>query len=152
MKLDDLYRDVILDHHRHPRGCHPLHHANASSSGLNPSCGDEVTVNLDIQGGSIAEIQVEGRGCAISTAAGSMLAERAKGLTVDELRGMTESLREMLKTGKLPEGLEIGDMEALQGVSRFPVRVKCAMLPLVTVMQAVDAFAAGVDPADVSTE
>lgn len=152
MKLDDLYRDVILDHHRHPRGSHTLDQANATSAGLNPSCGDEVTVNLNIQGGSIAAIQVAGKGCAISTAAGSMLAERAKGLTVEELRGMTESLREMLKTGQVPADVDIGDLEALQGVSRFPVRVKCAMLPLVTAMQAVDAFETGVDAADATTE
>ena len=152
MKLDDLYRDVILDHHRHPRGRDPLARANASSSGMNPACGDEVTVHLDIDRGCVAGICVEGHGCAISTAAGSMLAEIAGGMTTEELKRMTQSLREMLKTGELPDGVEIGDLEALRGVSRFPVRVKCAMLPLVTAIQALDSFETGGGAKQVSTE
>ena len=119
---------------------------------MNPSCGDEVTVNLEIAQGTIAGIYVYSRGCAISTAAGSMLADIAFGMTTDELRGMTELLRHMLKTGQLPTDTEIGDLEALRGVSQFPVRVKCAMLPLVTALQALDSFENDGGAKQVSTE
>jgi len=137
MSLDDLYRDVILDHHQHPRGAAPIEGANAESSGVNPTCGDEVTVTFRIEGDKVAEASVIGRGCAISTAAGSMLAERMKGMTVAELKALTEDVRQMLKTGQVPARDDLGDLEALAGVSRFPVRVKCAMLPLVTALQAI---------------
>jgi nitrogen fixation protein NifU and related proteins len=137
---DDLYREVILDHHRHPRCTSPLEHANAHSSGMNPACGDEVSVNLDIQEGAVKAIQVEGKGCAISTAAGSMFADRVKGMTTRELKALAAEVRSMLTSGKPPDPDDLGDLEALLGVSRFPVRVKCAMLPIATALEAVASF------------
>ena len=137
---DDLYREVILDHHRHPRCTAPLKHPNAHSSGMNPACGDEVSVNLDIQGGAIRDIQVRGKGCAISTAAGSMFADRVKGMTTSELKTLAAEVRAMLTSGKGPGPDTLGDLEALLGVSRFPVRVKCAMLPIATALEAVASF------------
>jgi len=140
MNFDELYRDVILDHHQHPRGARPLDKSNADSSGLNPTCGDDVTVKFLIVDDTIAEVEVQGHGCAISTAAGSMFAERVKGMRLDDLKSLIQGLRTLLKTGEIPPDLELGDLEALAGVSRFPVRVKCAMLPLATAEQAIAAF------------
>ena len=140
MSFDELYRDVILDHHRNPRGAGPIHECNADSAGMNPTCGDEVTVKLHIADEKVAEIQVTGHGCAISTASGSMFAERAKGMPLEDLKRLTESMRRLLKTGEIPVNEELGDLEALAGVSKFPIRVKCAMLPLVTARQAIEAF------------
>ena len=140
MNFDELYRDVILDHHQHPRGAAPLLTSNADSSGMNPTCGDDVTIKLLIADDVVTDIQVEGHGCAISTASGSMFAERAKGMHLDELRRLTATMRHLLKTGEIPVDQELGDLEALAGVSKFPIRVKCAMLPLATAMQAIEAF------------
>jgi nitrogen fixation NifU-like protein len=140
MSTDDLYKEVILDHHRHPRCHEPLVHHNAASSGMNPSCGDEVTVHLDIRDGRVAGIHLEGRGCAISTAAGSMFAAKANGMTTEALKGIADTVRKMLTSGAAPTDADIGDLEALVGVSRFPVRVKCAMLPIATALEAVASF------------
>lgn len=140
MNFDDLYRDVILDHHSNPRGAHPLHQCNADSKGMNPTCGDEVTVKLLIENDCVTDIEVAGHGCAISTASGSMLAERVKGMSLDELKRLAATMRRLLKTGQIPVDEELGDMEALAGVAKFPIRVKCAMLPLATAEQAIEAF------------
>jgi len=140
MNFNELYRDVILDHHKHPRGNAPLASSNADSSGLNPTCGDDVTVRFLIEDESVRDVQVTGHGCAISTAASSMFAEKAKGLRIDELKILTERVRTLLKTGEVPPDLEFGDLEALAGVSRFPIRVKCAMLPIATAEQAIEGF------------
>jgi nitrogen fixation NifU-like protein len=137
MSFEDLYKEVILDHHQHPRCTEPLLHYNARSSGMNPSCGDEVTVRLNILGGRVEGVYVAGKGCAISTAAGSMFAAKVKGVKTDELRSIAETIRIMLTSGNVPEDADIGDLEALVGVSRFPVRVKCAMLPIATALKAV---------------
>jgi len=137
MSFDDLYREVILDHHHHPRCTAPLDRANAHSSGMNPSCGDEVTVHLDIREDAVRGVQVAGRGCAISTAAGSIFADKLEGMTTEEIKALAEAVREMLTTGAVPERTDLGDLEALIGVSRFPVRVKCAMLPIATTLEAV---------------
>ncbi len=136
MSSDDLYREIILDHHKHPRGTDHPHICNASSSGMNPSCGDEVTIRLNIEGDRIREAQVQSKGCAVSTASGSILAQKIPGMRVEDVRALAETVREMLKTGDVREGFDLGDFEALSGVSRFPVRVKCAMLPIAAILQA----------------
>ena len=154
MIADEIYREVILDHHKHPRGVAPLDAYNASSSGMNPSCGDEVEIRLRIEGDTVRDVQVASRGCAVSTAAGSMLAEQVKGRDVNTLRALAADLREMLKTGELPASEHLGDFEALAGVSRFPVRVKCAMLPIAAMAQALEAYASSgkAEATGVSTE
>lgn len=133
--LDDLYREVVLEHHRHPHGQAPLARADAEAEGSNPSCGDEVTVRLAFEGGRIAAVQVASRGCAISTAAGSMLAARLEGATPAEARLVVASFRELLAGYDRCDD-DLGDLAALAGVRRFPLRVKCALLPLTTLEQA----------------
>ena len=140
MNFDELYRDVILDHHQHPRGAAPIGKCNADASGLNPTCGDDVTVKFMIDDDKVVDVEIKGHGCAISTAAGSMFAERVKGMHLADLKSLTQTLRTLLKTGEVPSDLDLGDLEALAGVSRFPIRVKCAMLPLATAEQAISVF------------
>jgi nitrogen fixation NifU-like protein len=133
---DDLYREVLLDHYHDPRGRDPITGVTATASGDNPLCGDECDVRVRLAGDRIEAVQVEGRGCAISVAAGSILAELVEGLTVDDARSLTEALRGLLRGEPVPDDLDLGDLEALAGVQRFPMRVKCAMLPWVTLVQA----------------
>ncbi|HPW54247.1 MAG: SUF system NifU family Fe-S cluster assembly protein [Thermoanaerobaculaceae bacterium] len=141
--LDDLYREVVLDHQRHPRGREPLARVDASAHGFNPVCGDEVEVRLALDAESVAGVQVTGRGCAICTASGSMLAELVPGLDVAEVFRLIEGFRDLLRGNEVPPELDLGDLAGLGGVARFPVRVKCAMLPWVTLEDAVRSHAIG---------
>ncbi|NOZ78111.1 MAG: SUF system NifU family Fe-S cluster assembly protein [Acidobacteria bacterium] len=134
--LDQLYREVILDHHRHPRGRHHLERVDVEESGLNPSCGDEVTLQLELDGDIITDVAVIGRGCAVSTASGSMLAELVKGRSIDDARKIAEIFKRMMHGDDPPSEMDLGDLEALTGVRQFPVRVKCALLPWVTLLRA----------------
>ncbi|MEA1979760.1 MAG: SUF system NifU family Fe-S cluster assembly protein [candidate division Zixibacteria bacterium] len=136
-QLDDMYRDIILDHYRSPRGKKPVDTADISSEGMNPSCGDEIDMQVELGDGLVKDIHVNCRGCAISVASGSMLAEISKGKSLDELIAIAEVVKKMLKgeIDEIPE--ELGDIDALQGVKQFPVRIKCALLSWVTFLEGV---------------
>jgi nitrogen fixation NifU-like protein len=149
---DELYREVVLDHHRRPRGRAPLARVDASARGLNPVCGDEVELRLTLDGDEVAGVQVSGRGCAICTASGSMLAELVPGQSVGEVLAVADGFRALMHGRDLPAAIDLGDLEALAGVSRFPVRVKCAMLPWVTLENALLPRAAAPETRVVSTE
>jgi len=140
-QLDDLYREVVLDHYRHPRGRKKLSHADVSVEGFNPTCGDHVQVALEVENGTIREAQVECQGCSISVASGSMMAELMVGKSKEDVDRLAESFKAMMH-GRDPEaGLDLGDLEALEGVRQFPVRIKCALLAWTTVQEALAAFA-----------
>lgn len=142
-QLDDMYRDIILDHYRSPRGKKPVDTADISSEGMNPSCGDEIDMQVEIGEGLVKHIHVNCRGCAISVASGSMLAEISKGKSLDELIVIAELVKKMLK-GELKEvPEELGDIDALQGVKQFPVRVKCALLSWITFLEGVKNYKDG---------
>ncbi len=126
-QFDDLYRDLILDHYRRPRNRGRLAGATVHAEGANPVCGDEVLLELRLEDGRIAQAAFDGQGCSISQASASMLTEHVAGRTVDEARALAHAFEEML-VGGAPPGPELGDLEAFQGVARFPIRVKCAML------------------------
>ncbi len=137
--LDELYREVVMDHGRRPRGRDPLPRVDASARGFNPVCGDEVEVRVAVEGNHVAGVQVTGRGCAICTASGSILAEVLPGRGLDETTSTIEAFR-CLMHGRPPAAeVDLGDLEALSGVARFPVRIKCAMLPWVTLEDALTA-------------
>lgn len=136
MNLDALYREVIMAHHQNPQGRAPLDEVSAHAHGYNASCGDEFDVNIKVQDGIIAGIQVDGHGCAISQAAGSMLSAVAVGLKVELLEEVIAAYREMLKSGEPNTNLP-GDLPVLSGVAKFPVRIKCASLPMTTVLEAI---------------
>lgn len=139
IQLDDLYREIILDHYRKPRNRGKLEQPNATAEGLNPVCGDEIHLDLILGAdGRIEDIAYSGRGCSISQASASMLTEDVKGKTVAEARTLIDEFRAMMTEGGEPPQDESGDIEALQGVAKFPARVKCAMLSWNVLQQAID--------------
>ena len=136
-ELNSLYREIILDHFKCPRGKKMIECPNVTFEGYNPVCGDEVNIAIKIQDGLIQDVAVNSIGCAISVAAGSMLAELLPGKSLAEAEELGKAFEGLLKgeIKELPE--DIGDLESLEGVSRFPVRVKCAMLAWKTIQRAV---------------
>lgn len=135
--LDELYRDVIIEHYRHPHHAAPLAHADVSAEGLNPLCGDEVRVELRFDGDRVAEGAAWGRGCAISQASASMMTDEIAGLAPDQADRLIAAVEAMLKCGTEPAE-DVGDLDALRGVAKFPVRVKCALLPWKVLRDALD--------------
>ncbi len=150
MELNDLYRDVILDHNRNPRNFGPLEPSDAAAEGYNPLCGDRLTLRLRLAGDSIDEIRFEGEGCAISTASASLMTEAVKGKSRAEALAMFERVHLLLTDDAAP-GAGLGKIAALGGVREFPARVKCASLCWHTLVKALqDGEPAA--PAPVSTE
>jgi nitrogen fixation NifU-like protein len=133
MDLRELYQDIILDHGRHPRNFRKIEHPTHFAHGYNPLCGDRVTVYLSLDGERITDVAFQGRGCAISTAAASLMTEVLKGKTIDEARALFAQFRTRVTGGEpaeLPEPLaeEAERLEPLTGVKAYPARVKCATL------------------------
>lgn len=138
-QLDALYRDTILDHYRTPRGRKEIDDPDVENEGLNPLCGDEVRISVKFDGDRIEDVAVLGQGCSISIASGSMLAEILKGKSRDEALEIAEAFRNMMHDREPPEDLDLGDLDALEGVKQFPVRVKCALLAWTTLVDAIKA-------------
>jgi nitrogen fixation NifU-like protein len=160
--LEDLYREIILDHYRNPRNRGELESPPAlRTEGFNPLCGDEIVVFLDVADGVITDLKIAGQGCSISQSSASMMSAAVKGKTVAQARSTIRAFRAMMslhvqqlepgsdeadKTGPersgaevaADEGVALGDLEALQGVVKFPVRIKCATLSWHTLAQALD--------------
>jgi nitrogen fixation NifU-like protein len=150
MELNDLYRDVILDHNRHPRNFGALEAADASVEGFNPMCGDRLTVQLKMADDRIADIRFEGQGCAISTASASLMTEAVKGKSRADALALFDRVHQLLTDDAAPAD-ELGKLAALSGVREFPARFKCASLCWHTLASALQAQNAGQAPA-VSTE
>jgi nitrogen fixation protein NifU and related proteins len=152
MDLRELYQDIILDHGRRPRNFRAIAHPTRKAQGHNPLCGDRITVYLDLDGERIADLSFEGRGCAISTAAASLMTEVLKGKTVAEAKELFAHFRARV-TGEVGSPLaeplveEMDRLEPLTGVKAYPARVKCATLS----WHALEAALAG-DAATVKTE
>lgn len=145
MSLDDLYREVILDHYRNPRHRGRLDDATGHAEGQNPLCGDEVTLDVAVEDGRITRVAVTGQGCSISQASASMMAEAVSGKTIAEVEEISRRFRAMMDIEEGDPGIDpsrpgeaLGDLEALQGVRRFPVRIKCANLPWTTLNEALE--------------
>ncbi len=141
--LDTLYRDVILDHYRSPRGKKKLDTPSVHAEGMNPSCGDELTLDLQVDENLIRDVHVSCRGCAISVASASMLAETIKGKSLSEVQTLLTEVTKMLKgeQSALPD--DHGDLDVLSGVQKFPVRIKCALLSWMTLAEALRDHANG---------
>jgi nitrogen fixation NifU-like protein len=148
-QLEDLYREIVLDHYRNPRqrGDLPVPPAHRAE-GFNPLCGDEVVVYVDVDGATVRDVRVNGQGCSISQSSASMMASAVKGKTLGEVRALSRAFKELMSIheqglgdgdGGDPAGEPpaLGDLEALRGVVKFPVRIKCATLPWHTLAQAV---------------
>ncbi len=127
-ELDELYKELILDHYRSPRNREPLEHADVDAEGYNPLCGDEIEVQVTFEDGVIKDVSCRGRGCSISQASGSMMTTAVKGQTVEKARHLMDAFKDMMLHPDQPAAEELGDLEAFQGVAKFPVRVKCATL------------------------
>jgi len=156
--LEDLYREIILDHYRSPRNRGELEPPAHRAEGFNPLCGDEIVVYLDIRDDVVADVAIGGQGCSISQASASMMTAAIKGKTVAETRNIIRSFKALMSvhenelgggdgvdddsTEVEAEEVDLGDLEALRGVVKFPVRIKCATLSWNTVTQALDDISA----------
>ncbi|HVL91817.1 MAG TPA: SUF system NifU family Fe-S cluster assembly protein [Acidimicrobiales bacterium] len=156
--LEDLYREIILDHYRSPRNRGELAVPPAQRlEGFNPLCGDEIVVYLDVRDGRVEDLKIGGQGCSISQSSASMMSAAVKGRTVAEARALIKAFKSMMSIhehrlddgddsdastgGTAADGdmeVKLGDLEALQGVVRFPVRIKCATLSWNTLAQGLD--------------
>ncbi|MGH9024980.1 MAG: Fe-S cluster assembly sulfur transfer protein SufU [Acidimicrobiia bacterium] len=152
--LEDLYREIILDHYRAPRNRGELPVPPAQKvEGFNPLCGDEVVLYLDVDDGTVRDLKISGQGCSISQASSSMMSAAVKGKPVDEARQLIRAFKGLMSIheSKLEgdgdgeadlaaalSGVRLGDLEALQGVVKFPVRIKCATLAWNTLQQGLD--------------
>ena len=139
--LEDLYREIILDHYKSPRNRGELATPPAvSAQGHNPLCGDEITVYLQLDGDTVTDIKVGGSGCSISQSSASMMSQAVKGKSVDDVKAIVRRFKGMMSIdteddSPLPD-VKLGDLEALQGVVKFPVRIKCATLAWNTLTEA----------------
>jgi nitrogen fixation NifU-like protein len=161
--LEDLYREIILDHYRSPRNrgelaVPPAHRVE----GFNPLCGDEVVVYMEVDGDTVSDLRISGQGCSISQSSASMMSAAVKGKTTAKARELINSFKAMMTihehaiggesstSGDAIEALsdqDLGELAALQGVVKFPVRIKCATLSWNTLAQGLDEIEAGV-PSD----
>jgi nitrogen fixation protein NifU and related proteins len=180
--LEDLYREIILDHYRSPRNRGELPAPPATRvEGFNPLCGDEIVLFLDVESDVVRDIRIAGQGCSISQSSASMMSSAVKGKTLDEVRALSRAFKGMMSiheqsldgdgvpvdgalvegvgdageggpavNGEGEAGVKLGDLEALRGVVKFPVRIKCATLSWNTLLQGI-AEATGVD-ADAPTD
>lgn len=128
MELQDLYRDVILDHNRQPRNFGHLEHPDAHAEGHNPLCGDKLSLDLKLNGDRLEDVRFEGSGCAISTASASMMTEAVKGKDRAAIAALFDKVHALLTQSDTPAAPELGKLAALSGVREFPMRVKCASL------------------------
>ena len=136
--LDDLYREVLLDHSRRPRNRRRLETPTHTAEGFNPLCGDQIHFYLSVDGPTVAEVGFESRGCAISTASASMMTESIKGKSTGEVDAIFRAFHRMVTGEPSEDGDEdvLGDLDMLGGVSAYPVRIKCAVLPWHTLQAA----------------
>ncbi|HJP40980.1 MAG TPA: SUF system NifU family Fe-S cluster assembly protein [Dehalococcoidia bacterium] len=126
-QFDELYREVILDHYRRPRNRGKLTDATAHADGANPVCGDEISLDVRLDDGRIESLAFEGVGCSISQASASLMTDRVSSTPIEEAQAVRAAFRKMLLENGTPDP-SIGDLEVLEGVKKFPVRVKCALL------------------------
>ena len=134
--LDNLYKEIILEHYKHPRNRGRLEAATVSREGVNPACGDELELFLNVQAGVVTDVKFVGEGCAISQASASMMTQAVKGKTVAEALDLSQDFKAMLHGEGVAETL--GDLKTLQGISKLHARVKCAVLPWVTLEEALE--------------
>lgn len=136
-ELQELYQQVIIDHNHNPRNFHEIEHPSHSAKGHNPLCGDKIDIYLTIKNDIITEVSFMGSGCAISKASSSLMTEALLGKTVTEAQKLFDLVHDMVTTGKTDvEG--VGKLAVLSGVHKYPVRVKCAILPWHTMKNALE--------------
>ena len=138
MSLNDLFTEIILDHYQHPHNHGVVENATQSSRGFNESCGDDIEITLIVKDGIIEDAKFSGAGCSISQASASIMTDLIKGKHIEEAKKLADKFYSMVKgtDSSDEEDEELGDAVALKGVSKFPVRVKCATLSWHTLEEA----------------
>lgn len=126
--LDALYRRVIMDHYKKPRNRGVLEDGSHTINMNNPTCGDRIQLSLKVEDGIVVDAKQEGEGCSISMSSASMMTQAIKGKKVEEALVLSKVFSDMMQGKEIDEDLDLGDIEALQGVSKFPARIKCATL------------------------
>jgi len=127
--LDTLYRQVIMDHYKNPRNRGEFEDDSVTVSLNNPTCGDRIQIQMKLEDGKVQDAKFVGEGCSISLASASMMTQAVKGLTVEQALAISELFSNMMLGKEIdPDEFDIGDIEALQGVAKFPARIKCATL------------------------
>ena len=139
--LEDLYREIILDHYKSPRNRGTLEPPAVRAEGHNPLCGDEIEVFIAVENDIVSDIKISGQGCSISQSSASMMSAAIKGKPIAEVRALISRFKHMMSIEEDDEpdtSAPLGDLEALQGVVKFPVRIKCAVLSWNTLAEALD--------------
>jgi nitrogen fixation NifU-like protein len=138
--LDDLYQQLILDHYRTRRNEGTLDAPTVAVDHNNPLCGDELHLELLIEDGRVADVRQSGQGCSISQAAASMMTEVAKGLPLDDALAVVEHFRLVMHGEEEADEERLGDAIALEGVAKYPVRIKCALLGWMALKDAIETY------------
>jgi nitrogen fixation NifU-like protein len=140
--IDELYREVILEHFKAPKNKGAIPHPTTKADGMNPLCGDQITISATVEGEIIKDLKFEGQGCAISQSSASMMTAAIKGKSLGEAKSLTRGFKSIFgvvdpsSTGAPAKPDELGDLEALEGVKKYPVRIKCALLAWNTLLEA----------------
>lgn len=138
MSLEDLYKEVILDHYRTPRNKGRLDPHDVALERNNPLCGDEIELFLKFDGENLEGIAFDGKGCSISQASASMMTEKVKGLSVKDASELAETIKSMMAGESDGDPNKLGDLVSLKGVVKYPVRIKCALLGWNTLVEAIE--------------
>ena len=128
--LDNLYRQVIMDHYKNPRNKGVLEEGSLTVNMNNPTCGDRIQLTMKVEDGKVADAKFEGEGCSISMSSASMMTQAVKGRNIEEALKLSTVFSDIMqgKDYEEDDDLDLGDIEALQGVAKFPARIKCATL------------------------
>jgi nitrogen fixation protein NifU and related proteins len=126
--LDNLYRQVIMDHYKKPRNRGVLEDGSHTINMNNPTCGDRIELTFKVEDGKVIDAKFEGDGCSISMSSASMMTQAIKGKNVDEALKLSKIFSDMMQGKEYDDDIDLGDIEALQGVAKFPARIKCATL------------------------
>jgi nitrogen fixation NifU-like protein len=145
--LDDIYKEVILDHYKSPRNKRELPGAELQRSANNPLCGDEITVFAHVDGGTVEAVTFQGAGCSISQSSASMMTEAVTGVSVEDASRLAGAFRGMMAGEVEPDEQEFGDLVALKGVVKYPIRIKCAVLAWDVLQDALESAAGAADGA-----
>lgn len=145
LSLEELYKEVILDHYRAPRNKGRLDPHDVMLERNNPLCGDEIELYLRYTGDDVEGIAFEGKGCSISQASASMMTEKIKGLSKEDAAGLAESIKRMMAGEEEGDQKLLGDLVSLKGVVKYPVRIKCALLGWNTLIEALEESTSSAD-------
>ncbi len=126
--LDTLYRQVIMDHYKNPRNKGLLEDGNISIDMNNPTCGDRIQIQMKIEDGKVSAVKFDGDGCSISMSSASMMTQAIKGQPIEIALKLSKTFSDIMQGKEYDDSIDLGDIEALQGVAKFPARIKCATL------------------------